>query len=123
MEIAEIIASDAQRNGKRPADVLTGVMIALDKRKAKLFHDQKTLAIIEPIGKKDNEFQIHLFTADAPGGLLKSAKVLFQQVSSIPGIQKLYSNFENDKIKKLLEMIGVDLMESDRKDFNWMTEL
>lgn len=123
MEIIDIITADAERDGVMPGAVVTGLSIAIDKRGAKLFHDNKTVAVIEPIKDSKGSFEIHLFTADNPSGLLQSCRVLFQEISALPGMQKLYSTFEDPKIKKLLEMIGVDLKKSDKKGFTWMTEV
>lgn len=123
MNVTDVISADAERNGKRPADVLTGVMIAMDKKKAKLLHDNASVVILEPIGGSENAYNLHLFTADSPQGLAKSAKALLQQVQGIPGIQKVYGTTKNNQLLRLLKMTGVNVMDADRKGYTWMTEL
>ena len=123
MEIAEIIASDAQRNGKMPGAVLTGLSIAVDRRGAKLFHDNKTIAVLDPINGSKHEFEAHMFTADNAQGFRTSCQVLFDQVRQMPGVQKIYAKFKNEKLVELAKMVGADIKKSDKKDFTWMTEL
>ncbi len=123
MEIAEIIAEDAIRQGVMPGAMLTGVSIAVDKRKAKLLHDDKTVFILEPIDGNQNEVEVHLFTADEPQGLARSAQRLAKKMKDMPGIQKAYSTFNDQKIERLLRAIGVKLQKSDKKGFTWMMEI
>lgn len=123
MNVTDVIAQDAERNGKRPASVLTGVMEAVDRRKAKLLHDNASVIILDPIEGSKSAYNLHLFTADKPQGLAKSAKVLLQQVRALPGVQKVYGTTKNNQLLRLLKMTGVNVMEPDRKGYTWMTEL
>lgn len=122
MEIAEIISEDARRHGKMPGAVLTGLSIAVNDRGAKIFHDNKTVAVLDPIKKGANEFEAHMFTADNAQGFRASSKVLFDEVRQMPGVQKIYAKFENPKLVELAKMVGADIKESDKKGFTWMTE-
>lgn len=123
MEVLDIIEQDARKNGKRPADVMTGVMIAIDKRKAKLLHDNKSVVILEPINGKQNSFDLHLFTADTPMGVANSAKNFLRQIYAMNGVQKVYGTTKNQQLIRLLKMTGVNVQESDLDGYTWMTEL
>lgn len=117
----EIIAADCERTGHRVGAVMHGVMTALDKRGAKLFHDNKSVAIIEPIGKSKTDFEVHLFTADAALGLVRSVKSLGEQIRGVPQLERVYGQAEPQVIE-MLRVAGFPVEKSDKKDFNWMSE-
>jgi len=123
MNIADIIAADAEQGGKRPGDVLHGVMVAVDKRKAKLLHDNKTVVILDPIDAKAGEYDVHLFTADNPQGVASSVMKLVQQARTIPQARKAYFSSTAPQIARLLRMAGVQLTKADKKGFAWMAEI
>ena len=121
MEVLDIIAQDAKRSGKRPADVLTGVMIALDRRNAKLLHDNKSVAIIEPLDEGRTEYEVHLFTVDNPMSLVRSVKNLGSQIRSVPKLERVYGK-ANPEVIKMLKVAGFPVAQSDKKEFNWMAK-
>lgn len=123
MNIADIIAADAEQGGKRPGDVLHGVMVAVDKRKAKLLHDNKTVVILDPIDAKAGEYDVHLFTVDTPQGLATSGMKLVQQAKNTPELRKAYFSSTSSQIARLLRMAGVQLTKADKKGFAWMAEI
>ena len=123
MEIVDIITADAERHGKRPGAVLTGLSIAVDRRGAKILHDNKTIAVLDPIEGSEHEFEAHMLTADNAAGFKASCQVLFDQVRDMPGAQKIYAKFENPKLVELAKMVGANIEKSDKKGFTWMTEL
>lgn len=119
----EIIMQDAERSGQRPGAVMHGVAVAVDKKKAVMLHDNKSLLILEPIGKSKHEFSAHLFTADAPTGLVRSMKTLRAQMIRSSQFKHIYSASLDQKILKLLDAAGFDVQKSDKKDFKWMVEV
>lgn len=123
MEIVDIISQDARRHGKRPGAVLTGVSIAAANRKAKLLHQDKTVAILEPLDESGTNYMLHMFTADSLDGFLNSIRVLFDQVHELPGAQRLYASIKNKKLMSLAKDLGINIQPSDREGFNWMMEL
>lgn len=122
MEIVDIIAADAKRHGKMPGAVLTGLSIAVDRRGAKIFHDNKTIAVLDPIDGSKNEFEAHMLTADNAAGFKASSQILFNQVREMPGVQKVYAKFNSEKLVELAKMVGANIKKSDKKGFTWMTE-
>jgi len=119
----EIITQDAERAGQRPGAVLHGVAVAVDKKKAALLQDNKSLVVLEPIGKSKHEYSAHLFTADAPAGLVRSMIALRNQMRRSTKFKKIYSDSLDQKILKLLETAGFNVQKSDKKDFKWMAEV
>lgn len=119
----EVISADAERNGKRPGAALHGVAIAMDKRKAKLLHDNKTVVILDPIDAKAGEYDVHLFTVDTPQGLATSGMKLVQQAKNTPELRKAYFSSTSSQIARLLRMAGVQLTKADKKGFAWMAEI
>lgn len=115
----EVIVQDCERSGYRPGAVLHGVAVAMDKRGAKLFHDSKSVVILEPIGKSSKSFEVHLFTVDPPLPLVRSLQKIGDQIRRVPGLEKVYGQAEPQVIK-MLRASGFPVEESDLKDFNWM---
>lgn len=122
MKIAEIVAVDAQRHGKMPGAVLTGLSIAVDRRKARILQDNKTIFVLDPIDGADHEFEAHMLTADNAAGFRASTQVLFDKVRNMPGVQKVYAKFKNEKLVSLAKAVGADIKKSDKEGFTWMTE-
>jgi hypothetical protein len=119
----EIIEADSQRTGNRVGAVLGGVMAALDKNKAELFHHNKVAIILEPIKKSKTDWSVHMFSANPPLNLKQSAPILLQQVQANPNIRKVYGDPTDLEILNVLKSVGFNVQRSDRKDFQWMVEI
>lgn len=117
----EVISADAERNGKRPGAALHGVSVAMDKRKAKLFHDGKSVVILDPINGSKTDFEVHLFTADSPLGITRSVQRITQQIAAVPKLERVYGKAEQQVIR-MLRNSGLAVERSDKKDYNWMAK-
>lgn len=118
----EILVADAERNGKRPGAVMGGVAMAMDKHGAKLLHDNKSVVILEPIEKSKKDFQVHLFTADSPVGVVRSVQRLKQKVFSTPGLEAIYGNTKDKQVIQMLKTAGLSVQDSDKSHFTWMAK-
>ncbi len=117
----EIVAADCERTGHRVGAVMHGVMMALDKG-GKIFHDNKSVVVLEPLGKSKKDFEVHLFTVDASLGLVRSVQKIIEQIRQVPGLERVYGDAEDPQVIKMLRTTGLDVQESDKKNFTWMAE-
>ena len=118
----EILVADAERNGKRPGAVMGGVAMAMDKRGAQLLHDNKSVVILEPIEKSKKDFQVHLFTADSPVGLVRSVQAMVNQIKQIPSLERVYGDTKDKQVIQMLKTAGVSVQDSDKSQFTWMAK-
>ena len=119
MSPQEIIAKDCERTGHRVGAVMHGIAVAFDKRGAKLFHDGKSVVILEPIGQSKMDFEVHLFTVDSPLGIVRSVRRIGDQIRQVPSLEKVYGDAE-PQVVQMLRTAGFPVENSDRKEFNWM---
>ena len=118
----EVVIADAQRNGKPPGAVMGGIALAIDTKGAQVMHDNKSVVVLEPIGKSKSEFQVHLFTADSPVGLVRSIKSIVAQIEQVPGLERVYGDTKDKQVVQMLRTAGVAVQESDKPKFTWMAE-
>lgn len=118
----EILVADAERNGKMPGAVMGGVAMAMDKRGAQLLHDNKSVVILEPIEKSKSDFQVHLFTADSPVGLVRSVQAMVNQIKQIPNLERVYGDTKDKQVIQMLKTAGVSVQNSDKSQFTWMAK-
>jgi hypothetical protein len=118
----EVVIADAQRNGKPPGVVMGGIALAIDTKGAQVMHDNKSVVVLEPIGKSKSEFQVHLFTADSPVGLVRSVKSIVAQIEQIPGLERVYGDAKDEQVIQMLRTAGVAVQKSDKPKFTWMAE-
>ena len=117
----EVIIQDCERTGHRIGAVMHGVAKALDHG-AKLFHDDKSVVVLEPIGKSQREYKVHLFTVDSPVGLVRSVRKIVAQIAAIPKLQRVYGNAKDPQVIKMLRTAGVAVQKPDKEGFTWMAE-
>jgi hypothetical protein len=117
----EVIAADAERSGQRLGAVLHGLAVAMDKHKAKMFHDNKSVVILEPIKGSQTDFEVHLFTADSPMGIVRSVQRITQQIAAVPKLERVYGQAKPQVIQ-MLRTSGLQVEKSDKKDYNWMAK-
>ena len=118
----EVVIADAQRNGKPPGAVMGGIALAIDTKGAQVMHDNKSVVVLEPIGKSKSEFQVHLFTVDSPIGLVRSIKSIVAQIEQVPGLERVYGDTKDEQVIQMLRTAGVAVQKSDKPKFTWMAE-
>lgn len=117
----EVIVADCDRTGHRIGAVMHGVMAAMDKG-GKVFHDNKSVVILEPLGESKKDFKVHLFTVDASLGLVRSVQKIIEQIRQVPGLERVYGNAKDPQVIKMLRTTGLVVQKPDKKDFTWMAE-
>lgn len=118
----EIVVADAQRNGKPPGPIMGGIARAIDKKGAKVLHDGKSVVVVEPIEKSKKDFQVHLFTADSPIGLVRSVRNMVGKIQKMPGLERVYGDAKDPQVLQMLRTAGVDVQKSDKSKFTWMAK-
>jgi hypothetical protein len=122
MTPAEVISEDAQRSGSRPGAAMNYIAIAMDKRKAFILHDNKSVLLLDPIDKDRRKYAVHLFTVDSPIGLLRSVKNLIPEIQGVYGLEYVYGNTKDPQVIQMIRAAGVDVLKSDNPKFTWMAE-
>jgi len=123
MNPEDIISQDSERNGYRPGAVMHGILDAVQKRQALIFHDNKTVIVLDPLNKGSNNFEIELFTVDSPIGLVRSLKnMLANEAPKLPAQSKIYVDSKSSQVAKLMQQSGIPLQKSDKPKFTWMLE-
>ena len=117
----EVVIQDCERTGHRVGAVMYGIAKAVDKG-AEIFHDNKSVVVLEPIEKSKSDFQVHLFTVDSPPGLVRSIQKIVTQIQAVPNLQRVYGNAKDPQVIKMLRTAGVAVQKPDKDGFTWMAE-
>ena len=117
----EVVIQDCERTGHRVGAVMYGIARAVDNG-AKIFHDNKSVVVLEPIEKSEGDFQVHLFTVDSPSGLVRSIQKIVAQIQAVPNLNRVYGNAKDPQVIKMLRTAGVAVQKPDKDGFTWMAE-
>jgi len=120
MTPTEIITKDAEKRGIDPAQTVNSVAALIKKHSATLLHHGNTLLLLRGIGK--NSVELHLFTEDNPLALVKALKIFVKNIRH-SSLDKVYGNADNESIIALLKKTGVNVMQSDLAQYNWMAKV
>jgi len=116
----EIITKDAEKRGLDAHQTVNSVAALIKKHSATLLHHGNTLLLLRGIGQ--NSVELHLFTEDSPLALLKALKVFVKNIRHSK-LNKVYGKADNEGILKLLSKAGVDVMQADLPQYNWMAKV
>jgi hypothetical protein len=123
MKPSDVITIDSQKRGLDPRAVLVGVH-AVVKRGGFVLGQGNTALVLQRIAP--GVFAAHLFTHDPPLALSKALVTFFGQMQG-KGVHRLYGKADNQEIIGLLKQLGqregVEVLPSDKPDYNWMIEL
>lgn len=120
MTPSEIIQADASRTGYDPSLALTKLKGQVESGQSIMLRENDSILVLTKIG--DGMAELHLFTADKPLTLAKSALRFLEKVSK-SDTQRVYGKADNDQIVQLLRNLGMEVQESDRPEYNWMLDL
>lgn len=116
----EIIKADAEKRGLDSAQTINSIAALIKNHSATLLHHGNTLLLLRGIGK--DAVELHLFTEDSPLSLLKALHVFVKNIR-YSKLDKVYGKADNDGILKLLSKAGVDVMQADLPQYNWMAKV
>ena len=120
MTPSEIIQVDASRTGYDPNLALTKLKGQVESGQSIMLRENDSILVLTKIG--DGIAELHLFTADKPLTLAKSALRFLEKVRQ-SDTQRVYGKADNDQIVQLLRNLGMEVQESDRPEYNWMLDL
>lgn len=120
MTPSEIITADAEHRNLNSKKILATVAQMLGRKIATIMQESNTVLLLNLIDTDAAE--VHLFTADKP---LTLAKSLIKIINAIrkTNLRVVYGKADSPEILQLLRQIGVNVQESDRPEFNWMTQV
>lgn len=120
MTPSQIITADAKHRGLNPAKILSAIAQMIGKKVGTLMQEGDTVLLLQFIGPDAAE--VHLFTADKPLALAKALVKIIKAIRKTE-LDVVYGKADSPEILQLLRQIGVDVQESDRPEFNWMTQV
>ena len=120
MTPSEIIMADAKRQGVDPKVILDTCAKLIKAKLATIIQDNNSVLLLTFIDRQDVE--LHLFTADPPLTLAKSLMGFIRTIKE-SDLRRVYGKADNSGILEMLKRIGVNIMESDKPQFNWMAEV
>lgn len=120
MTPSEIIQADAQKSGYDANLALSKLKAQIENGQAVMLRENNSILVLTKIG--DGMAEIHLFTADKPLTVAKSALKFLEKVSQ-SDTQRVYGKADNPQIVQLLKNLGMEVQESDRPEYNWMLDL
>ena len=123
MKPSDVITMDAQKRGLNPKHVLLSVKAVIGQGGV-LLSQGNTVLLLQKL--TPDVFASHLFTQDSPLALSKALVMFFHQMQG-KGINRLYGDADNQEIIGLLKQLGqregVEVLPSDKPNYNWMIEL
>jgi hypothetical protein len=120
MTPSEIIMADAKRQGVDPKVILDTCAKLIKNKLATIIQDNNSVLLLTFIDRQDVE--LHLFTVDPPLTLAKSLMGFIRTIKESE-LRRVYGKADNSGILEMLKRIGVNIMESDKPQFNWMAEV
>jgi hypothetical protein len=120
MTPSEIILADSKRNGVIPQVVLQTAAKLVKSKLATIIQQNDSVLLMTFIDR--NDVELHLFTTDSPLTLAKSL-MGFINIIKQSELRRVYGKADNSGILEMLKRVGVNVLPSDKPQFNWMAEV
>lgn len=117
MKPTEIITADSQRRGSDNTKELVLVNQLIKKNNALLLQANNTIIVLAPID--NGKVEMHLYTADNPLKLMKSAIELEKKIKQSE-IEFIYYQETNPQITEMLRRLDLVVEKSDLPEYDWM---
>lgn len=117
MKPSEIIAADAQANGLNTQEVLQDVAGRLESQTAVLLPKNNSVLLLTPLSQESAEW--NLFTQDS-GQKLEDSIAYFLDKLRRAKMSVIYSMADNDEAIQIIQSQGVEVMQSDEPEYDWM---
>lgn len=120
MTPAEIIKSDADERELDHVPIVKSIGESIDRGESIALHENDSVLVVRKISEEDAE--LHLFTADKPLKLVKSVAAFIESLTE-SHIKYFYGKADKDHIIELLKILGVNVEDSDKEEYNWKATL
>lgn len=117
MKATEIITADAKRRNIDPSEALQVADTLIKKHKGLLLQANNTVILLAPIDT--GKAEMHLYTADNPLRLMKSAIELEKKIKA-SDIDFIYYQETNPQITEMLRRLDLNVEKSDLPNYDWM---
>lgn len=117
MKPSEIIVADAQSNGLDPQEVMQDIALRLESQTAVMLPKNNSVLLITPLSQDSTEW--NLFTQDTEQKLVESIAYFLEQLRKA-GMQTIYSMVDNEEAIQIIQSQGVQVMQSDDPEYDWM---
>lgn len=118
MTPSEIIANDPATQKVGAAKVLTAISRLLKSGQGIILQRRNTVMLFIAIDKHVAE--VHIYSVDKPVAMGVAMKYFLQKAQESE-ISRVYGSAPlNSPIMKLVRMMGIPVVESDRKNYSWM---
>lgn len=120
MTPSEIITHDIQSHGHNPEPVLRWIHAHVKQHDAILMQHGDSVLLLKKIAP--HQVDLHLFTQDKPIALMGAIKDFYERIKK-SDIRRMYGKADNPQIVKMMKMAGVNAVDSDKPQFNWMADV
>lgn len=123
MTPSEIIKQEAQRVGYDADILMRKIHRLVESKVGLLLQKNDSLLLLITIGKGLAE--LHIFTVDTPDKVAEAIKYFIEKIRN-SDLKRVYGpggNSQDKELKKtlrLLKSLGVDVQDSDLKQYSWM---
>jgi hypothetical protein len=114
---SQIITVDSERRKTNPSKELALVNQLIKKNNAIILQANNSVILLAPIGV--GKVEMHLYTADSPLKLMKSAIELEKKIKA-SDVKFLYYEETNPQITEMLRRLDLVIEKSDLPDYDWM---
>ncbi len=122
MKPSEIILQDQYSQADDPKKVLLGINRIVKAGNGILLQKNNSVLFLIRLGEGDVE--LHLYTVDPPQRLAAAIQYFIEKIRN-SDLKKVYfiKPKSGEQIVKMLEMYGVDIQKSDRKEYAYMAKV
>lgn len=112
----EIIRKDAEEAGLDPNQVLQRIKQEAASGRSLLLREGETILVLRKLD--NNSAELSLFTEDQKMALSRAIRAFIKKIKQ-SDISTVYGKASNPEIVGLLEILGVDVEDSDLPQYNW----
>lgn len=121
MKPSEIIANDPETQKVGAAKVLAGISKLVKSGQGIILQRRNTVLLLIAIDKHVAE--VHIYSVDKPVGIGVAMKY-FQQQLIDSEIRRVYGSAPlSSPIMRLMGMMGIQVMRSDKPNYTWMANV
>jgi hypothetical protein len=121
MKPTEIISQSIQNDGNDPMPDLQALALAQQRHSLQILQENNTVLAMLRLGNGDVE--IHLYSVDSPLLMARALTHFIKKIRS-SDIRAVYGKPDNtgrlQQTLKLLQKLGVEVLPSDKPNYQWM---
>ena len=118
----EIIKKGSKAIGNDPDKNWRAVDALVKHKVGKIIQQGNSVLFLHAIPKHPYYFACHFYSVASPTEVKTNGIELLKDIKKMHAIKRVYGNTKDNKIIKLLRLVGVTVNKSDLPEYTWMTE-